>query len=66
MESEPVEREWFNYWEATEFTGLGRTTLWTLASTGQVKVAKVGKAVRFSRKSLQEFMERSTYSNLTN
>ncbi len=65
MESEPVEREWFNYREAAEFTGLGRTTLWTLASTGQVRAAKVGKAVRFSRKSLQEFMERSSYSELS-
>ncbi len=66
MESETVEREWFNYKEAAEFSGLGRTTLWTLASTGQVQAAKVGKAVRFSRKSLREFMERNTYSNLTN
>ena len=65
MESETVEREWFNYKEAAEFSGLGRTTLWTLASTGQVQAAKVGTAVRFSRKSLQEFMERSRYQNLT-
>lgn len=65
MESETVEREWFNYREAAEFSGLGRTTLWTLASTGQVQAAKVGTAVRFSRKSLQEFMERSRYQNLT-
>ncbi len=62
MESETVQREWLNYREAAEFSGLGRTTLWTLASTGQVQAAKVGTAVRFSRKSLQEFMERSTYS----
>ena len=59
---ETARREWLNYRDAAEFTGLGRTTLWTLASTGQVQTAKVGAAVRFSRKSLQEFMERSTYS----
>ncbi len=62
MEKETVQREWLNYREAAEFTGLGRTTLWTMASRGQVRVAKVGVAVRFSRKSLQEFMERSSYS----
>ncbi len=62
MEKEKVGREWLNYKEAAEFTGLGRTTLWTMASRGQVRVAKVGAAVRFSRKSLQEFMERSSYS----
>jgi excisionase family DNA binding protein len=53
--------EWLNYAKASEFTGLGRTTLWTLAATGQVRAAKVGKAVRFSRSSLQEFMEKSSY-----
>lgn len=62
MEKETVQREWLNYKEASEFTGLGRTTLWTMASRGQVQVAKVGAAVRFSRRSLQEFMERSSYS----
>ncbi len=56
-----VEREWLNYREAAEFTGLGRTTLWSLASTGRVRAAKVGSAVRFSRSSLQEFMEKSSY-----
>lgn len=62
MEKETVRREWLSYKEASEFTGLGKTTLWTLASTGQVQVAKVGAAVRFSRKGLQEFMSRSSYS----
>lgn len=62
MEKEPIQREWLNYTEAAEFSGLGRTTLWTLASTGRVQVAKVGRAVRFSRSSLQRFMEHSSYS----
>lgn len=62
MEKGTVQREWFNYKEASEFSGLGRTTLWAMASKGQVQVAKVGAAVRFSRKSLEEFMERSCYS----
>lgn len=62
MEKGTVQREWLTYRQAGELTGLGRTTLWTMASTGQVQVAKVGAAVRFSRKSLQEFMERSSYA----
>lgn len=62
VETEAVRREWLNYREAAEFSGLGRTTLWTLASTGRVRAAKVGTAVRFSRESLQEFMERSSYA----
>lgn len=55
---------WLSYKDAAAFSGLGRTTLWRLAATGQVHAAKVGTAVRFSRKSLQEFMERSSYSEL--
>jgi excisionase family DNA binding protein len=61
MQQDALRREWLTYREAAELTGLGRTTLWTLASTEQVQVAKVGSAVRFSRKSLQEFMENSSY-----
>ena len=32
---------WMNYREAAEFSSLGRTTLWTLASTGKVQAAKI-------------------------
>ena len=62
METEAVQREWLSYRAAMDFSGLGRTTLWTLASSGQVKAAKVGKAVRFSRRSLQDFMEAHDYA----
>jgi excisionase family DNA binding protein len=61
LEAQTAQREWLTYTEAAVFTGLGRTTLWTLASTGKVRAAKVGSAVRFSRTSLQEFMEKSSY-----
>jgi excisionase family DNA binding protein len=61
VETGAVHREWIPAAQATAFSGLGRTTLWKLASTGQVRAAKVGKAVRFSRSSLQEFMEKSSY-----
>ncbi len=59
--AEKISCEWLRADEATHLVGLGRTTLWKLASTGQVRAAKVGSAVRFSRKSLQEFMEKSSY-----
>lgn len=36
-------REWLSYAEATELVGLGRTTLWKLASTGEIEVARVGR-----------------------
>lgn len=52
-----LKREWLTYHEAVRFSGLGRTTLWKLAKDGEVQAAKIGKAVRFSRQSLHEFME---------
>jgi excisionase family DNA binding protein len=56
------EAAWLSYPEAQRFSGLGRTKLWELISAGDVKAAKVGRAVRISRRSLDEYMERSTYA----
>jgi excisionase family DNA binding protein len=50
-------REWLTYREAQQISGLGRTTLWTLVRSGEVKAAKIGRAARISRQSLEEFME---------
>lgn len=49
---------WVSYEEAQRLVGLGRTTLWRLASTGQIKTARVGRAVRINVASLEEYMER--------
>ncbi len=57
------EAAWLSYPEAQQFSGLGRTKLWELISTGEVKAAKIGRAVRISRRSLDEYMERSSYSD---
>lgn len=56
------EAAWLSYPEAQRFSGLGRTKLWELISAGDVKAAKVGRAVRISRRSLDQYMERSTYA----
>lgn len=64
MEPEAIQREWLKAREASQLTGLGRTTLWKLASTGQIRAAKIGKAVRFSRSSLEALMEDNSYSEL--
>ena len=57
METQVVGKEWLTYSEAQEYAGLGRTTLWSLVSSGKVKAARVGRALRISRRSLEEFME---------
>lgn len=56
------EAAWLSYPEAQRFSGLGRTKLWELISSGDVKAAKVGRAVRISRRSLDEYMDRSSFA----
>jgi excisionase family DNA binding protein len=57
VEQKNVETLWLSYPEAQKLTSLGRTTLWTLVSSGEIKAARVGRAVRISRRSLEQYME---------
>jgi excisionase family DNA binding protein len=52
---------WLTYTEAQRFSGLGRTKLWELISIGSVEAAKIGRAVRISRQSLNDYMKRNSY-----
>ena len=52
-----LEPSWVSYREAAQISGLGRTTLWRLVNSSQIKAARVGRAVRINRRSLEEFME---------
>lgn len=52
-----IKPTWITYEEAQRLTSLGRTTLWRLASTGEVKTARVGRAVRINVASLEAYME---------
>ena len=54
-----VQREWLSYPDAEQYCGLSRVTLWRLVGSGEIKAARVGRAVRINRQSLQEFMERA-------
>ena len=54
-----IEPTWITYEEAQRLTSLGRTTLWRICSSGEVKTARIGRAVRLSKKSLEDFMERT-------
>ncbi len=53
-----VTREWMTYRQAEELSGLSRTTLWRLVRADEVEAAKVGRAVRISRSSLDAYMKR--------
>jgi excisionase family DNA binding protein len=52
-----VTREWVTYKQAEELSGLSRTTLWKLLSAGEIKAARVGRAVRINRRSIDDYLE---------
>jgi excisionase family DNA binding protein len=55
-----ITREWLTYKEAEELSGLSRTTLWKLLSAGEIKAARVGRAVRINRHSIDDYLERAS------
>jgi excisionase family DNA binding protein len=57
-------REWVTYKQAAEVSGLSRTTLWKLLGEGSIRGAKIGKAVRISRRSLDEYLENQDYAEI--
>ena len=53
-----IRAEWVDYKQAQLLTSLGRTTLWRLVSSGEIEAARVGRAVRINRTSLNAYMKR--------
>ena len=51
---------WLNYKQAEAYSNLSRTTLWQLINARKIKAARIGRAVRIERDSLQAFMEQCT------
>lgn len=64
--AQEVQPAWLRYPEAERFAGLGRSTLWKLVRSGHIQAAKVGKAVRINRRSLDEYMERQSHPDAAN
>jgi excisionase family DNA binding protein len=62
--TQQVQSAWLRYSEAERYSGLGRSTLWKLIKDGHVDAAKVGKAVRINRNSLDEYMEGQAYASV--
>jgi excisionase family DNA binding protein len=61
VEQTNVEPLWLTVSDSQKLTSLGRTTLWSLVSSGEIEAAKIGRAVRISRTSLDEYMRRNSY-----
>jgi excisionase family DNA binding protein len=55
-----ITREWVTYKQAEEFSGLSRTTLWKLLSAGEINAARIGRAVRINRRSIDDYLERAS------
>jgi excisionase family DNA binding protein len=53
-----AQTEWLTYRGAQAYTSLSRTVLWQLINAGEIQAARVGRAVRINRESLDEFMRR--------
>jgi len=54
-----ITREWITYKQAEELSALSRTMLWKLLSAGEIKAARVGRAVCINRHSLDEYLEKA-------
>jgi excisionase family DNA binding protein len=50
---------WLDYKQAEAYSSLSRTTLWELINRREIKAARIGRAVRIQRDSLEDFMEQS-------
>jgi len=59
-ENTAITPAWLDYKGAEAYSNLSRTTLWQLVNARRIKAARVGRAVRIERDSLQEFLERSS------
>lgn len=51
-----VIREWVTYKQAEEISGLSRTTLRKLVNEGDIRIKRIGRAVRINRASLDAYM----------
>ncbi len=63
VEDAVIERQWLSPAEVHDYAGIGRTKLWELLSSSAVEGAKVGRSVKVSRRSLDEYMRRNAYAD---
>jgi excisionase family DNA binding protein len=58
LPNENVSQNWLSYPEAELYSGLRRTTIRKYIRSGEIKAARIGRAVRINRQSLDEFMDK--------
>jgi excisionase family DNA binding protein len=56
IEAPSVQRSYFTYEEAAQYTNVSSVTLWRAVRDGRLKSAGPGRAVRFHKGELDRFM----------
>ena len=56
-----VEREWLSVKDLMVISSLGRTKCYEIIASGELEAIKVGRAVRVSRASFEEWTRRRRY-----
>ena len=56
-----VQPEWLTYRDAETYSSLSRTTLWKLLNASEIKGARIGRAVRISRASIDEYLSHRSF-----
>jgi excisionase family DNA binding protein len=59
--TQKLEREWMSIKELMLITGLGRTKCYNLVASGELEALKVGRSIRVSRASYEEWTRRHRY-----
>lgn len=56
-----IRPEWLTYRNAEVYSSLSRGTLWKLLNAGEIRAARVGRAVRINRESLDDYLSRQSF-----
>ena len=61
METQTVEKRYLSYREAMTYTGLGRTLLTQLVTSGSIPAARVNRRVLIDREALDNWLSEQSY-----
>ncbi len=56
MEQVEITPQYLTYRQAEELTGLSRQTVWRLIKSGDVRAFRIGRSVKISRSSLEQYV----------
>ena len=61
MQTKTVEKRYLSYREAMTYTGLGRTLLTQLVTSGSIPAARVNRRVLIDREALDNWLSKQSY-----